>query len=200
MIYKYIIIIEYKSNKFFFSFKNSGEFEFESPYWDDISESAKDFIRNLICVDVNKRFTCKEAVAHPWISGNTAKDTNIHSSVSEQLRKNFVKSKWKQAYHASAVIRQLRKLAIQTNTPNIITTIIDTAQQQQNSTVPVQIVKPIQTTALENKTNNQQPSSVNSDNNNNDNSMEVASSSKGTTFDNLKQDTTRLNSSTVTNL
>lgn len=44
----------------------SGEFEFDSPYWDDISESAKDFIRRLMCVDVNKRFTCREALKHPW--------------------------------------------------------------------------------------------------------------------------------------
>lgn len=59
---------------------------------------------------MNKRYTCRQAIEHPWISGNTAKDTNIHSSVSEQLRKNFAKSRWKQAYNASAVIRQLRKL------------------------------------------------------------------------------------------
>ena len=63
-----------------------------------------------ICVDVNKRFTCRQAIEHAWISGDTAKDTNIHSSVSEQLRKNFAKQRWKQAYNASAVIRQLRKL------------------------------------------------------------------------------------------
>lgn len=31
-----------------------GEFEFDSPYWDEISDSAKDFIRNLMCVDVEK--------------------------------------------------------------------------------------------------------------------------------------------------
>lgn len=36
-----------------------GEFEFDSPYWDEISDSAKDFIRHLMCVDVEKRFTCK---------------------------------------------------------------------------------------------------------------------------------------------
>lgn len=43
-----------------------GEFEFDSPYWDEISDSAKDFIRRLMCVDVNKRFTCREALQHPW--------------------------------------------------------------------------------------------------------------------------------------
>lgn len=89
-----------------------GEFEFDSPYWDDISDSAKDFIRQLMCVDAEKRFTCKEALQHPWISGNTARDKDIHSSVSEQLKKNFAKSRWRQAYHATAVIRQMRLLAL----------------------------------------------------------------------------------------
>lgn len=36
-----------------------GDFEFDSPYWDEISDSAKDFIRHLMCVDVDKRYTCK---------------------------------------------------------------------------------------------------------------------------------------------
>lgn len=89
-----------------------GEFEFDSPYWDEISDSAKDFIRHLICVDVERRYTCRQALAHPWISGNTASDKNIHGSVSEQLKKNFAKTKWRQAYNATAVIRQMRKLAM----------------------------------------------------------------------------------------
>lgn len=43
-----------------------GEFEFDSPYWDEISDSAKDFIRMLMCVDTDKRFTCSQALQHPW--------------------------------------------------------------------------------------------------------------------------------------
>ncbi|ENN81644.1 hypothetical protein YQE_01961, partial [Dendroctonus ponderosae] len=70
-----------------------GEFEFDSPYWDEISGSAKDFIKNLICVNVEKRFSCKQALAHPWISGNEASSKNIHGTVSEQLKKNFAKSR-----------------------------------------------------------------------------------------------------------
>ncbi|KAG1662155.1 Calcium/calmodulin-dependent protein kinase type 1 [Nymphon striatum] len=89
-----------------------GDFEFDSPYWDEISDSAKDFIRHLICVDVEKRYTCKLALEHPWICGNTARDKDIYSSVSEQLQKNFVRNKWKRAYNATAVIRQMRKLAM----------------------------------------------------------------------------------------
>lgn len=89
-----------------------GEYEFDSPYWDNISEAAKDFISNLICIDPEKRYTCKSALAHPWISGNLALDKDIYHSVSEQLKKNFAKNKWKQAYNATAVIRQMRKLAM----------------------------------------------------------------------------------------
>jgi calcium/calmodulin-dependent protein kinase I len=43
-----------------------GEFEFDSPYWDDISDEAKAFIRALMCVDVEKRLTCAEALQHEW--------------------------------------------------------------------------------------------------------------------------------------
>lgn len=89
-----------------------GEFEFDSPFWNDISDSAKDFIQKLICVNVEERYTCKQALAHPWISGNAASNKNIHGTVSEQLRKNFAKSRWKQAYHATTVIRQMKRLAL----------------------------------------------------------------------------------------
>ncbi|XP_017465101.1 PREDICTED: calcium/calmodulin-dependent protein kinase type 1 isoform X1 [Rhagoletis zephyria] len=92
-----------------------GEFEFDSPYWDEISESAKHFIQNLMCVNVEKRYTCKQALAHPWISGNAASNKNIHGTVSEQLKKNFAKSRWKQAYYAATVIRQMQRMALSSN-------------------------------------------------------------------------------------
>jgi len=88
-----------------------GEFEFDSPYWDDISHEAKEFIRKLMSVDVDKRLNCEEALSHPWITGAKG-DRNIHASVSEQLKKNFAKSKWKQAYHAIAVSRKMKLLAL----------------------------------------------------------------------------------------
>lgn len=33
--------------------------------------------------------------SHSRIAGDTALDKNIHQSVSEQIKKNFAKSKWK---------------------------------------------------------------------------------------------------------
>ncbi|KAL2157961.1 hypothetical protein VTH06DRAFT_4770 [Thermothelomyces fergusii] len=44
-----------------------GQYTFLSPWWDDISKSAKDLISHLLCVDPEKRYTIREFLAHPWI-------------------------------------------------------------------------------------------------------------------------------------
>ncbi|KAL0978138.1 hypothetical protein UPYG_G00166630 [Umbra pygmaea] len=91
------------------------EYEFDSPYWDDISDSAKDFICHLMEKDFMKRYTTDQALQHPWICGDTALDKNIHESVSAQIKKNFAKSKWKQAFNATAVVRHMRRLQLGTS-------------------------------------------------------------------------------------
>ncbi|XP_027007294.1 calcium/calmodulin-dependent protein kinase type 1D isoform X1 [Tachysurus fulvidraco] len=88
------------------------DYEFDAPYWDDISDSAKDFISSLMEKDPAKRFTCEQSLRHPWIAGDTALCKNIHESVSRQMRKNFAKSKWRQAFNATAVVRHMRKLQL----------------------------------------------------------------------------------------
>nr|XP_046234741.1 calcium/calmodulin-dependent protein kinase type 1D [Scatophagus argus] len=88
------------------------DYEFDAPYWDDISDSAKDFIGSLMEKDPTKRFTCEQALRHPWIAGDTALCKNIHESVSRQIRKNFAKSKWRQAFNATAVVRHMRRLQL----------------------------------------------------------------------------------------
>ncbi|XP_056131839.1 calcium/calmodulin-dependent protein kinase type 1D [Lampris incognitus] len=88
------------------------DYEFDAPYWDDISDSAKDFISRLMEKDPVKRYTCEQALRHPWIAGDTALCKNIHESVSRQIRKNFAKSKWRQAFNATAVVRHMRRLQL----------------------------------------------------------------------------------------
>ncbi|CAL8323696.1 unnamed protein product [Lota lota] len=88
------------------------DYEFDAPYWDDISDSAKDFISSLMEKEPTLRFTCEQALRHPWISGDTALSKNIHESVSRQIKKNFAKSKWRQAFNATAVVRHMRRLQL----------------------------------------------------------------------------------------
>nr|XP_021328061.1 calcium/calmodulin-dependent protein kinase type 1-like isoform X3 [Danio rerio] len=56
-----------------------------------------------------------ECVLYFRIAGDTALDKNIHESVSAQIKKNFAKSKWKQAFNATAVVRHMRRLQLGTS-------------------------------------------------------------------------------------
>src|SRR5699024_6361608 len=60
-----------------------GQYTFLSPWWDDISKSAKDLITHLLCVDPDKRYTIREFLAHPWIraSGPTPREEKKKSDV-----------------------------------------------------------------------------------------------------------------------
>ncbi|ETO17436.1 Protein kinase domain containing protein [Reticulomyxa filosa] len=51
----------------------SGKFRFPSPYWDYISEQAKDVIKGLLTKDPKQRMTAAEVLAHPWIAGKAVK-------------------------------------------------------------------------------------------------------------------------------
>uniref|UniRef100_A0AAR2L2S6 CaM kinase-like vesicle-associated protein n=1 Tax=Pygocentrus nattereri TaxID=42514 RepID=A0AAR2L2S6_PYGNA len=73
----------------------AGDYEFDSPYWDDISDSAKSLVSRLMEVDQDQRLTAQEAINHEWISGNAASDKNIKENVCAQIEKNFAKAKWK---------------------------------------------------------------------------------------------------------
>uniref|UniRef100_A0A665TNW7 CaM kinase-like vesicle-associated protein n=1 Tax=Echeneis naucrates TaxID=173247 RepID=A0A665TNW7_ECHNA len=86
----------------------SGDYEFDSPYWDDISDSAKNLVASMMEVDQDQRLTAQEAIAHEWISGNAASDKNIKDGVCAQIEKNFAKAKWKKAVRVTTLMKRLR--------------------------------------------------------------------------------------------
>lgn len=45
----------------------AGMYDFPSPYWDDVSQAAKDFIAKLLVVDPGKRMGCIDVMSDPWI-------------------------------------------------------------------------------------------------------------------------------------
>ena len=49
-----------------------GNFEFTAPYWDDISEEAKDLIAQCLSLQPEDRPTPTEALRHPWVAGEVA--------------------------------------------------------------------------------------------------------------------------------
>ena len=45
----------------------NADYEFHPENWDNISEEAKDLIKNLLVLDTAKRFTINQALEHKWI-------------------------------------------------------------------------------------------------------------------------------------
>ena len=46
----------------------TGDYEFISPFWDDISNSAKQLISRMLEINVKKRITAAEVLEHPWVA------------------------------------------------------------------------------------------------------------------------------------
>ncbi|KAM4652520.1 caM kinase-like vesicle-associated protein isoform 2-T2 [Discoglossus pictus] len=91
-----------------------GDYEFDSPYWDDISPAAKDLVTRLMEVEQDQRVTAADAISHEWISGNAASDKNIKDGVCAQIEKNFAKAKWKKAVRVTTMMKRLRAPDVQT--------------------------------------------------------------------------------------
>ncbi|ETV83402.1 CAMK/CAMK1 protein kinase [Aphanomyces astaci] len=62
------------------------EYDFPSPYFDDISDLAKDFIRKMLVVDVESRLSADDVLAHPWLVDATANPTQAELDAMPQLR------------------------------------------------------------------------------------------------------------------
>ncbi|KAM9799144.1 caM kinase-like vesicle-associated protein isoform X2 [Syngnathus typhle] len=86
----------------------AGDYEFDSPYWDEISDSAKSLVSRLMEVDQEQRLTAQEAINHEWISGGAASDKNIKEHVCAQIEKNFARAKWKKAVRVTTIMKRLR--------------------------------------------------------------------------------------------
>ena len=64
----------------------AGSYDFPSEYWGSISAAAKDFVSKLLLVDVKKRLTAEEALAHPWLKSKAADATPLASQFSRRLQ------------------------------------------------------------------------------------------------------------------
>jgi len=52
----------------------NAKYEFPSPYWDSISNNAKDLINKLLVVDVDRRLNAKEILEHPWLNSKNSRE------------------------------------------------------------------------------------------------------------------------------
>lgn len=62
-----------------------GQYTFLSPWWDSISDGAKDLVSRLLTVDPEKRYTIDEFLQHPWITQTAESRLPSNSEVSRHL-------------------------------------------------------------------------------------------------------------------
>ncbi|KAL4230830.1 Serine/threonine-protein kinase dclk1 [Mactra antiquata] len=67
----------------------SGKFEFPSPYWNDVSEQAKDLITNMLIIDPKKRYTAADVTKHDWVTAKNASDRDIHVQIAKEIKSRF---------------------------------------------------------------------------------------------------------------
>ncbi|XP_038617822.1 serine/threonine-protein kinase DCLK3 [Tachyglossus aculeatus] len=73
-----------------FNIIQQGQFEFLSPYWDNISEAAKDLVSRLLVVDPQKRYSAHRVLQHPWIqTAGKANSVDLHREVTTNIERHF---------------------------------------------------------------------------------------------------------------
>eukprot|EP00804_Cyclotella_cryptica_P026798 CCRYP_007984-RA/>CCRYP_007984-RA protein AED:0.09 eAED:0.09 QI:520/1/1/1/0.66/0.75/4/462/534 len=85
----------------------TGRFDFPSPDWDGISDSAKDFICNLLKREPSKRSTAAQALNHPWIQEMT-----MSARSRRNLRPSIIFSKKSITFKKYRGMQKLQKAAL----------------------------------------------------------------------------------------
>ncbi|KAK1805807.1 hypothetical protein P4O66_012856 [Electrophorus voltai] len=56
------------------------DYEFVSPWWDEVSLNAKDLVSKLIVLDPRKRLNVRQALEHPWVLGKVARFSHMDTT------------------------------------------------------------------------------------------------------------------------
>jgi calcium/calmodulin-dependent protein kinase I len=72
----------------------AGDYKFEPfEYWENVSQTAKDFIRSCLTINPSKRPTAQEMLQHKWLSSDVpyfvTDSTGAATDLFPQVQKNF---------------------------------------------------------------------------------------------------------------
>eukprot|EP00835_Amoeboradix_gromovi_P003071 NODE_191_length_15469_cov_0.243071.p3 type:complete len:604 gc:universal NODE_191_length_15469_cov_0.243071:4484-6295(+) len=65
-----------------------GRFEFDSPYWDNISNQAKNFVSRCLVVDSSRRLTVHNGLCHPFITEHVPEALESMKRELEEVRRS----------------------------------------------------------------------------------------------------------------
>ncbi|XP_040001138.1 serine/threonine-protein kinase DCLK2 isoform X3 [Xiphias gladius] len=66
-----------------------GRLDFPSPYWDNITDSAKELIGKMLQVNVEARYTAQDVLSHPWVTDDSVLENNMKMEVTGKLKTHF---------------------------------------------------------------------------------------------------------------
>ncbi|CAK6442931.1 unnamed protein product [Pipistrellus nathusii] len=66
-----------------------GQVDFPSPYWDNVSDSAKELITMMLLVNVDQRFSAMQVLEHPWVNDDSLPENEHQLSVAGKIKKHF---------------------------------------------------------------------------------------------------------------
>ncbi|GLE08443.1 hypothetical protein PINS_up019626 [Pythium insidiosum] len=88
-----------------------GKYQFDSPYWDHVSDDAKDLIGKMLVVNPAERWTATQLLEHKWVTGREVATVHLTSAL-EELRRFNARRKFKTAIRivqaANALTRGLK--------------------------------------------------------------------------------------------
>uniref|UniRef100_A0A8C6KJ18 Serine/threonine-protein kinase DCLK2 n=1 Tax=Nothobranchius furzeri TaxID=105023 RepID=A0A8C6KJ18_NOTFU len=66
-----------------------GQLDFPSPYWDSITDSAKELILKMLLVNAEARYSAQDVLSHPWVTADAVMENNMKMEVSFTLKTHF---------------------------------------------------------------------------------------------------------------
>lgn len=98
-----------ENNQKLFEMIKKCEFDFPSPYWDDVSDMAKDLIRALLVIDPKGRLNADQILVHPWVTGESTPRTEL-PNVTDKIKEFNAKRKFKVRIKETKTYRKLDTL------------------------------------------------------------------------------------------
>ncbi|XP_041042282.1 calcium/calmodulin-dependent protein kinase type IV [Carcharodon carcharias] len=93
------------------------DYDFVSPWWDEVSVNAKDLVKKLILLDPKKRLTTYQALQHPWVIGKSANFIHMDNA-HKKLQEFNARRKLKAAVKAVVASSRLGSSNSHTNVEN----------------------------------------------------------------------------------
>lgn len=99
----------HENNSALFALICKAEYSFPSPYWDDVSASAKDLISKLLVIDPVQRLTADQALQHPWVCGVPEEKSLIYFK--DQMKAFNARMRMRKAIRAVQFMNRLKRAA-----------------------------------------------------------------------------------------